>query len=177
MSNLKNLLRAFPLRPNEYFGMTYPRVAGSVTPINAENAQDFDSIARAQATGFSLGEMDGVHPLTWGLGETMEFFTQAFCHGLGVIVRNPMLYKAPRSVMSHPNVVGAIVERGAGNPADHLTVRDIVHREGLLPVWFVFDGLDGAEQCADQVRRAGTRGMSVYTVVRGKIHTVLTPVT
>lgn len=176
MSNLKHLLSAFPLRPNEYFGMTYPRVAGSITPINAKDASDMRALTAAQATGCPLGEMDGVIPLTWGLGETMEFFTQAHTRGLGVIVRNPMLYSAPRHIMSHPNVLGVVVERGCGNPADHLAMRDIVHRGSLLPVWFVYDGLDGAEQCADQVRRAMTRGMSVYTVVLGKLHTVLTPV-
>lgn len=177
MSNLKHLLSAFPLRPNEFFGSTYPHVAGRCGPINADNAQDFDAIARAQATGFPLGEMDGTRPLTWGLGETMEFFTQAFTHGLGVIVRNPMLYAAPRLIMSHPNVLGVVVDRGAGNSADHAVIRDIVHRGGLLPVWFVFDGPDGAEACADSIRTGALRGMSVYTVARGRLQTVLTPVT
>lgn len=177
MSNLKNLLSAFPLRPNEYFGMSYPRVAASVTPINAEDAHDLRALTGAQATGCPLGEMDGVRPLTWSAGEAMEFFTQAHVVGLGVIVRNPMLYTAPRHVMSHPNVMGVVVERGCGTPAEHEGIRQIVHREKLLPVWFVYDGLDGAEQCADSVRRLGTYGMSVYTVVLGKLHTVLTPVT
>lgn len=135
---------------------------------------------RAVALGFHYIELD--NPDAYNYGAVAEAVTKAHSFGLAVIAKNPKITSGALAFMSHPNVAGVVVERGCGSPSDYASLRAQARRDGLLPVWFVFDGPTGAQQCAEQIQHGGYKGMGVtYSTGRGErgyndSHSVLTPV-
>lgn len=97
------------------------------------------------------------------LGALMETITVAHGYGLAVIVKNPMLCAGPLQAMSHSNTAGILVEYGSGMPAQHDAIRRSARKDGLLPMWFVFDPNQEftATVAADEISRGGLTGMEV----------------
>lgn len=115
-------------------------------------SQQFTFAAR---DGFRFIELDYVDSLS--LGEIQSAATEAHEYGLGVIAKNPQALQ----IIAHPNVFGVIVERGAGSPLAYDTLRHAARKDGLLPVWFVFQGEEGSAACAAQIREHRLKGMGV----------------
>lgn len=180
MSNLKNLLEVFPLPPSPLYGDGFDAVEGRVVnlklvlpPAHDEKALT-DALEFAKSKGLTLAEL-GLGALVWNLGSIAEATTIAHSFGIGIIARNPMLTSGPQQIMAHNNTIGVIVERACGTPAGHAELRERAHRTKLLPVWFVYDGPEGAQQCAEQIQHGHFVGMSVYYRAAGALQTVLTP--
>lgn len=136
---------------------------------------------RARGMSYKFAELD--NPDAYSIGVVQEVVTKAHSYGLGIIAKNPALTNGALQFIAHPNVFGVIVERGAGMPAQYNAWRLQAHKDGLLPIWFVFDGHDGdSQQCAGQIQAGGFKGMGVtYSTGREKngyndSHTVLLPV-
>lgn len=136
----------------------------------------------AAAKGYQFFELD--NPDAYGLGDVQKAITMAHSYGLGIIAKNPKLVAngaGALPILSHPNVFGAIVERGAGDPAYYDDMRRRARKDGKLPVWFVFDGRDGSDACAAAVKVGKFKGMGVsYSTGRetngyNDSHTVLLP--
>lgn len=125
---------------------------------------------------YKFAELD--NKVAYSIGDVQEATTLAHSYGLGVVAKNPVLTNGPLQFMAHPNVFGVIVERGAGTPATYDDLRKRARKDGLLPVWFVFDGPTGAQQCAEQIQFGKYKGMGVtYSTDRyNDSHTVLLPV-
>lgn len=86
-----------------------------------------------------------------------------------VIAKNPLLMgaKSAKLYVAHPNIVGAIVEKGAGNPRNMDDLRRSVGKPDL-PVWFVAFG-KGKQWANDTAKRAANyRGMGVTYSSRGE---------
>lgn len=141
-----------------------------------------EQFAHAAGMGFKFAELD--NPDAYSIGVVQSAVTKAHEYGLGIIAKNPKLVtNGALQFIAHPNVFGVIVERGAGMPAEYNAWRLQARKDGLLPVWFVFDGHDGdSQQCASQILAGGFKGMGVtYSTGREKngyndSHTVLLPV-
>ena len=83
------------------------------------------------------------------------FWLFAASYGLTVIAKNPLLLDGdPTPYVAHRNVVGVIVERGAGNPSDMDALRKRA-RKPALPVWFVAFG--GGKRWATDTAQAAAR--------------------
>jgi len=117
--------------------------------------------------GIALVEID--NPDAYPLVSVLQAIGWAEERGIQVLAKNPGLSNAwqddPVEVVRHPNVVGAIVERGAGTS---LSMHDLRVRAGRpeLPVRFVAfnDGEGGevwAQAIADDIREEGYRDMGV----------------
>lgn len=136
---------------------------------------------RAAGNGYRFAELD--NPDAYSVGVVQKVITMAHGYGLGVIAKNSKLVEGGAlQILSHQNVAGLIVERDCGDPAYYNALRTQARKDGLLPVWFVFDGRDGSDECAAAIRAHGFKGMGVsYSTGREKngyndSHTVLTPV-
>lgn len=140
-----------------------------------------DQFTRVAALSYKFAELD--NPDAYSIGVVQAAVTRAHSFGLGIIAKNPKLVaNGALPFIAHPNVFGVIVERGAGMPAEYAAWRTQARKDGLLPVWFVFDGHDGdSQQCAMQIQAGGFKGMGVtYSTGREKngyndSHTVLLP--
>lgn len=144
------------------------------------NASIIGQLTRVAGLSFKFAELDNAD--AYSIGDVQKMTTLAHSYGLGVIAKNPVLTNGPLQFIAHPNVFGVIVERGAGAPATYDYLRSRARKDGLIPVWFVFDGPDGAQQCADQITLGGFKGMGVtYSTDNGvnayiDSHTVLLPI-
>lgn len=116
-------------------------------------------LARAGAAGFKVVELGA--PNHMGLGDFMMLLTHVHGLGLGVIAKNAAAYAGSFQYLTHPNVLGCVVERGNGEPRRYDALRRDVGRDGLIPIWFVFDGASNADQCADEIRLFDLKGMGV----------------
>jgi hypothetical protein len=116
-------------------------------------------IGRAIMSGFKFVEIG--QPGSMRLGTFMELLTHTHGLGVGVIARNAARSSGPYQYLSHPNVFGCVVEREQGSPQEYARLRRDARKDGLLPVWFVFDGADGADGCADEIRLYDLKGMGV----------------
>lgn len=159
--------------------MRVPVTPGSVVgaPLNVEisvgvNVNDGDTFAvldperdiptqyeRALSFGFKFVEVG--MPSAFRLGEFMELLTHTHGTGLGVIAKNALRTSGPFQYLSHPNVFGCVVERNSGTPREYDRLRRDTRRDGLMPVWFVFDGADGADVAAEEIRLYDLKGMGV----------------
>lgn len=155
---------------------------GQIDPRGPGWVKNIDSqFVLARDRRFKYVELD--NPDAYSIGTVMEVVTLAHSYGLGVIAKNPVLTKGALQFMAHGNVFGVIVERDAGTPAAYDDLRKRARKDGKLPVWFVFDGKDGAAECAAAIRAGGFKGMGVtYSTGRERngyndCHTVLLPVT
>lgn len=185
MSMLKNILAAFPGHPRSpFYGKPLIYMPGSAAIIRRPgavravasgcgaiggpddtfmvcdpNGPIATQIIRAAALGYGLVELG--FPDHMGLGEFMELLTQAHGVGIGVIAKNPSHSPGPFQFVSHPNVFGIVAERGIGDVASLVELRHHSRKDGLMPIWFVYDGPAGVSELADHIRRAAYTGIGV----------------
>jgi hypothetical protein len=124
--------------------------------------------AKAKAENYQFVELD--NPDAYSIEDVLGAIKVAADYRLAVIAKNPQLVDGGAvQYVSHPNVWGMIVERGAGRPDEMDALRKSANKGGIIPVWFVFDGSSGANQCAEQIRQGNFKGMSVtYSTGREK---------
>lgn len=138
-----------------------------------------DQLANAVEHGYQFVEL--AMPSGYRLGGFMELLTHMHGLGVGAVARNAARSAGPYQYLAHPNVFGCVVERQHGSPLEYAKLRHDVRKDGLMPVWFVFDGADGADGAAEEIRLHDLKGMGVtfssgLTCVRyDDSHSVLTP--
>jgi hypothetical protein len=124
-----------------------------------------EQFERRRKQGFEYIELD--NPDAYSVADVVAAVELAANYGLKVIAKNPGLMEGdPLPYVSHRNVHGIIVEKGAGDAHEMDALR---RRAGKpeMPVWFVFfdarkghdTGKKAAKQAAGLVQRY--RGMSV----------------
>lgn len=97
-----------------------------------------EQFARAAAAGFLYIELD--NPDAYSVKDVVGAVDLAARGGLRVLAKNPLIMRGnPRPYLLHPSVVGVIVERGCGSPADMHALRVAANKPDL-PVWFVSFG-------------------------------------
>ena len=116
---------------------------GQIDPAGAgwkENlTQQFE---RAKAQGFKYVELD--NPDAYSVADVVGAVDYAARCGFKVIAKNPLIMEGDSTpYVAHPAVVGAVVERGCGNPADMDALRKKAGKP-MLPVWFVAFGFGRA---------------------------------
>jgi peptidoglycan hydrolase-like protein with peptidoglycan-binding domain len=127
-----------------------------------------EQLDRCRQLGHTLVEED--NPDSYELPAVMLGVDLAQQRGLGVVAKNPGLMKdgAPTYV-AHPNVVGIIVEKDCGTPAE---MDDLRRQAGKpdLPVWFVSfgRGRSAAVQTAKDITDAGFVNMGVTYSRKGE---------
>jgi hypothetical protein len=92
---------------------------------------------RRKKQGFEYIELD--NPDAYSAKDVIGAIDLAATYGLKVIAKNPLLVNGAAAYVAHPNVVAAIVEKGAGNPAQMDALRRKAGKPNL-PVWFVAFG-------------------------------------
>jgi hypothetical protein len=122
--------------------------------------------SEAAALSYRYAELD--NPDAYNYGDVAEAMILAYSRGLGIIAKNPLLTKCSMAFISHPNVFGVIVERGAGTPSQYDDLRRRARQYAKLPVWFIFDGRDGSAECAAEIEAGGFKGMSVTYSASGR---------
>src|SRR5262245_9433963 len=122
-----------------------------------------DQFQRMQRDGFTVCELDNTdaYDCSGVLGEV----ELAQSYGLGSVAKNPLITEEPNRYVAHPSIVGAIVEKGAGTPAEMESLRHTAGKPDL-PVWFVFFGKneDLAERTADQAAQFPNMFVTISTV-------------
>lgn len=129
----------------------------------------------AATLDYRFMELD--NPAAVSVGTMMSGFTTAHGYGLAIIAKNPLRTKAAPQIITHNNVAGIIVERGAGSPAEYDVLRRRARKDGCLPIWFVFAGRTGADECAAAIKAGKFKGMAVTysTTAYEDSHTILLP--
>ncbi len=110
-----------------------------------------EQFGRAHSQGFRFVELD--NPDAYSVADVVGAVELAASYGLSVIAKNPLLLDDdPLAYVAHRAVVGAIVEQGAGTPAE---VDDLRRRAGKpdLPVWFVAFGGSAGRAWAMKIAR------------------------
>jgi hypothetical protein len=94
-----------------------------------------EQLTRAKTQGFRYVELD--NPDAYQLADVIGSVDLAASKDLKVIAKNPLAMEGdPLAYVQHPAVVGVIVERGAGSPADMDALRRRAGKPSL-PIWFV----------------------------------------
>ena len=96
-----------------------------------------EQFERRKRQGFEYIELD--NPDAYSAKDVISAIDLAATYGLKVIAKNPLLVNGAVAYVAHPNVVAAIVEKGAGNPAQMEALRKKAGKPNL-PVWFVAFG-------------------------------------
>jgi hypothetical protein len=97
-----------------------------------------EQFERARRQGFAIVELDNAD--AYSVDDVVGAVDLAASYGLEVVAKNPLLMEGdPVPYLAHPAVVGAIVEKGAGTPADMDALRCKAGKP-TLPVWFVAFG-------------------------------------
>jgi hypothetical protein len=96
-----------------------------------------EQFERRKKQGFEYIELD--NPDAYSAKDVISAIDLAASYGLKIIAKNPLLVKGAVAYMAHPNVHGAIVEKGAGNPKEMDALRKKAGKPAL-PVWFVAFG-------------------------------------
>lgn len=119
-----------------------------------------EQFKRRKAQGFKYVELDNPDAYEWK--DVLDAIIYAQSYGLKVIAKNPDLLDEAEEFIKHPNVVGCIVERGAGDPWSMHKYRVKVGKPNL-PVWFVSfgSGKSWAKTQADVIRYKELRNMGV----------------
>jgi hypothetical protein len=107
---------------------------------------------RAKQQGFAIVELD--NPDAYGVAEVVGAVSLAASYGFKVVAKNPLLMEDdPTPYVAHAAIIGAIVEKDAGNPPDMDALRRKAGKPSL-PVWFVAfgNGLGWAQQTAAAAR-------------------------
>lgn len=95
--------------------------------------------------GFRYVELD--NPDAYAISDVLGAVEVARDYGLSVVAKNPILMEThAQEYLSHPNIVGAIVENDAGTVHQMVDIR-VKAGKPDLPIWFVFFG--GARHIAD----------------------------
>jgi hypothetical protein len=92
---------------------------------------------RRRNAGFKYIELD--NPDAYKIKDVIGAIELAATYNLKVIAKNPGITDDPVRYVSHPNVYGIIVEKGAGNAGEMDTLRRKAGKPDL-PVWFVSFG-------------------------------------
>jgi hypothetical protein len=111
-----------------------------------------EQFERAKQQGFAIVELD--NPDAYGVAEVVGAVNLAVSYGFKVVAKNPLLMEDdPTPYVAHPGIVGAIVEKDAGDPPDMDALRRKAGKPSL-PVWFVAfgNGLTWAQQTAAAAR-------------------------
>lgn len=140
-------------------GLINPHGPGFLRNLN-------DQFDRRWREGFKIIELD--NPDSYGTAFTIVAINAAQERGFLVLAKNPLLLSTPTVYLSHPAVVGAIVERGAGDPQRMDRLR-IAAEKPNLPVWFVAFGGKGKAWANTTAKSAKTyRHMGVTWSSRGE---------
>ena len=107
---------------------------------------------RRQKSGFKYVELD--NPDAYRTKYVNSAVSMASEYGLRVLAKNPGICENPVSYVSHQNIYGIIVERGAGTPSTMDALRTLAGRPEL-PVWFVFFG--SGKKVAEETARLAKR--------------------
>jgi uncharacterized protein (TIGR02594 family) len=127
-----------------------------------------EQLDRCTQLGHTLVEED--NPDSYPLSAVMLGVTLAQERGLGVIAKNPGLLKdGALTYVAHPNVLGIIVEKDCGTPAEMDELRRNAGKPGL-PVRFVSygDGRDWATRTAQAIPSARYANMGVTYSSKGE---------
>lgn len=127
-----------------------------------------DQLDRRWREGFHIIELD--NPDSYGTAFTLVAVTTASNRGFQVLAKNPLLLSSPAMYLAHPAVVGAIVERGAGDPARMNRLR-ITSGKPSLPIWFVSYGSGGLNWARAISSDARKHNMNVTHSARGEYTT------
>lgn len=104
-----------------------------------------EQFTRRRIQGFRYVELD--NPDAYAISDVLGAVEVARDYGLSVVAKNPLLMEThAQEYLSHPNIVGAIVENDAGTVHQMVDLRSKAGRPDL-PIWFVFFG--GARHIAD----------------------------
>jgi hypothetical protein len=96
-----------------------------------------DQFERRSKAGFEYIELD--NPDAYKIKDVIGAIELAATYNLKVIAKNPGITDDPVRYVSHPNVYGIIVEKGAGGASDMERLRKRAGKPDL-PVWFVAFG-------------------------------------
>jgi uncharacterized protein (TIGR02594 family) len=130
-----------------------------------------EQLDHCKRQGHSIVEQD--NPDSYDLAAVMHAVDLACERGLDVVAKNPKLVKGDaRTYVAHPSVIGIIVERDCGTPAE---MDELRRRAGkpALPVWFVSfkTGRNQAMQAAKAITAAGFVNMGVTYSRKGEYET------
>ena len=111
---------------------------GQVDPKGAGWEKNLrEQYERRSKAGFEYIELD--NPDAYKIKDVIGAIELAATYNLKVIAKNPGITDDPVSYVSHPNVYGIIVEKGAGGATDMEKLRKKAGKPDL-PVWFVAFG-------------------------------------
>jgi hypothetical protein len=118
-----------------------------------------EQFERRKKQGFEYIELD--NPDAYSGKDVIGAIDLAASYGLKVIAKNPLLVNGAVPYMAHPNVYGAIVEKGAGNPKEMDALRKKAGKPNM-PVWFVAfgSGRSWAGSIADAAKRYPHMGVT-----------------
>lgn len=105
----------------------------------------------ALAQGFDIIELDNAD--SYDMDDVLDAVTRAETAGLSVLAKNPMICSGDKlAYISHPAVLGVVVERSCGTPLQMDGLRRNAGKP-TLPVWFVAfgSGKQWADECAAQI--------------------------
>lgn len=142
-------------------GLINPHGSGFLRNIN-------DQLDRRWREGFRIIEWD--NPDSYGTAFTLIAVSAASERGFQVLAKNPLLLASPALYLKHPAIVGAIVERGAGDPQRMNRLR-IAASKPNLPVWFVSYGNAGLRWARAISGDARKLNMGVSHSARGEYAT------
>ena len=149
---------------------------GQIDPKGAGFERNLiDQFTRCKAKGFEYIEID--NPDAYRLKDVLRAINIAYLHGLKVIAKNPGLGcdgDPADTIVSHSNVYGIIVEKGAGSATSMNAMRWKASRL-TLPVWFVFFGSGYArgKAIANEIRAHKLPNMGVTYSSRGEYGNVI----
>jgi hypothetical protein len=136
-----------------------------------------EQFERRRKQGFSYIELD--NPDAYSSKDVIGAIELAASYGLKVIAKNPLLVSdGAAAYVAHPNVFGAIVERGAGTPAQMEALRKKAGKPAL-PVWFVSfgKGRGWAGSVADSAKQYRSMGVTYSSAGEyGNVVDILPPV-
>jgi hypothetical protein len=125
-----------------------------------------EQFARRKRQGFIYIELD--NPDAYSVEDVISAINLAASYGFKVIAKNPGLMQGDAmAYVSHPDVVGIIVEKDAGTPQEMDALR---RRAGkpTLPVWFVAFGRERAWAEKFATEAATYKNMAVTHSSRGE---------
>ena len=127
-----------------------------------------EQFKRRRKSKFKYIELD--NPDAYKTKDVIGAIELAAEYDLRVIAKNPFICAPdPVSYLSHGNIYGAIVERGAGSPKDMDELRRNSKRPNL-PVWFVYfgSGKPVADETAKIIKNGGYKNMGVTYSEKGE---------
>ena len=133
---------------------------GQVDPKGAGWEKNLrEQYERRRKAGFEFIELD--NPDAYKIKDVIGAIELAATYDLKVIAKNPGITDDPVRYVSHPNVYGIIVEKGAGGATDMEALRRKAGKPDL-PVWFVSfgSGKGWANSVASTAKRYRNMGVT-----------------